>query len=139
MTTRYQTYRDGIKAALLAATGLGAQVETSTLRAFTRNETVLVLHSGKEIVSDEGPIGRATRMRELLCSVQTAGESRDDVAESVFAVALPIVLGYSAEGLVSLREMGTDDPKYVSGDLARMIVTKRFLLTYQTLEDSLSA
>lgn len=138
MTTLYQTFRNGIKAALIATPGLGAQVETSTLRAFTRSETALVLHSGKEFVSDDGPIGCATRVRELLCSAQTAGDARDDVAESIFEAALPVILGYAAAGLVSIQETGTDEPKYVPGDLGRMIVTKRFLLTYQTRENSLS-
>lgn len=136
MTTLFQTYRDGIKSALEAA-AVPAEIETSTLRAFTRAETVLVLHAGKEVVAD-GAWPRVERIRELLCSVHVAGDNREDLAEAIFEALQPIVMGYSADGIVQIDEFGTDEPRFTSGDQARMLVTKRFRITYQTDAHSLS-
>ena len=137
MTTLFQTYRDGIKAAVAATAGFPAQVETSTLRAFTRDDLVLVLHPGKEVIADEA-WPRVNRVRELLCSVHASGEDREDLAEQVFEALQPIVMGYDADGIVQIEEFGTDEPRYASGDQARMLLTKRFRIVYQTDSDSLS-
>lgn len=137
MTTLFQTYRDSIADALVAQAGFPAEVETSTLRAFTRNETVLVLHPGKEVVAD-GAWPRVERIRELLCSVHASGEDREDVAERVFEALQPIVMGFQGPGIVQIDEFGTDEPRFASGDQSRMLVTKRFRITYQTDADSLS-
>lgn len=140
MTTLFQVYRDGILAAIQAAPNFPALVETSTLRAFTRDEpSVLVLHTGKEVVSGEAAWPTSTRIRELLCSAQTAGEAREDFAEAIFEALQPIVMQFSAPGIVQIDEFGTDEPKFTSGDLPRMLMTKRFRITYQTQADSLSA
>lgn len=138
MTTLFQGYRDGIVAALRAVPVFPAEVETSTLRAFTRDDdAVLVLHPGKEVVAD-GAWPRAERIRELLCSVHAAGDDREDVAEAVFEALQPIVMRYTAPGIVQIDEFGTDEPRFTSGDQARMLVTKRFRITYQTDADSLT-
>lgn len=138
MTTAFQTYRDGIKDSIEASAGFPAEVSTSTVRAFTRDEDkVLVLHAGREVIAPDGAWPRVIRIRELLCSVHTAGADRDDYAEAVFEALQPIVMQYAAPGLVKVEEFGTDEPKYLQGDLARMITTKRFRLTYQTEENSL--
>lgn len=137
MTTLFQLYRDGIRDALLDAADFPAEVETSTLRAFTRDEVVVVLHAGKEVVVVEA-FPRVTRVRELLCSVHAGGEDREDQAEQVFEALQPIVMGFSSDGIVQIEEFGTDEPRFAGGDQARMLLTKRFRITYQTDSDSLS-
>lgn len=137
MTTLFQTYRDGIRAAISSVPGFPAEVETSTLRAFTRDETVLVLHAGKEVVVEES-FPRVTRIRELLCSVHASGADREDDAESVFEALHPIIMRYEAAGIVQIDEFGTDEPRFTAGDQARMLLTKRYRITYQTISDSLS-
>lgn len=138
MTTLFQIYRDSIKSLIESPGNFPAIVETSTVRAFTREDgAVLVLHSGKEVIVDEA-MPRVTRVRELLCSVHTRGEDGEDVAEAIFEALQPIVMGYTEEGIVQIDEFGTDEPKFVPGDLTRALVTKRFRITYQTLSDSLA-
>lgn len=137
MTTLFQKYCDGIRTALEAISDFPAEIETSTLRAFTRSEAALVLHAGKEIVVD-GSWPRVTRVRELLCSVHTAGEAREDEAEAIFEALQPVVMQYEDEGIVQIEEFGTDESRFASADSARMLTTKRFRITYQTDADSLT-
>jgi len=140
MTTRLQRYVDELYAVVEQVDGFPAAVERSTLRAFRRDEhPMLVIHQGREVISPDSAWPRSTRVRELLCTVHTAGAERDTSSEEVFEALQPIVIGYVADGLVQIEELGTDEPKYLQGDLDRMAVTKRFRLTYQTLDDSLSA
>lgn len=140
MTTRLQGYIDALYAAVDAAPGFPASTERSTLRAFSRDEpAMLVIHQGKEVVLPDSPWPMATRVRELLCTAHTAGADRDDASEAIFEALQPIVMNLTAVSLVLIEEFGTDEPKYMQGDLDRMAVTKRFRLTYQTMADSLAA
>jgi len=140
MTTRLQSYIDTLYAAVEAAPGFPAMVERSTLRAFSRKEpAMLVIHPGKELVLPDSPWPMATRVRELLCTAHTAGADRDDASDAIFEALQPIVMGLAAPSIVQVEEFGTDEPKYVQGDLDRMAVTRRFRITYQTMADSLAA
>ena len=139
MTTLLQTYVDALYQSVDSSPDFPAVTEKSTLRAFRREDPLmLVIHLGKEGVSPDSRWPRATRIRELLCTAHTAGADRDDACEAIFEALQPIVMGFSADGLVMIEEFGTDEPKYVQGDLDRMMVTKRFRITYQTMDDSLA-
>lgn len=139
MTTLVQRYLDGLYAAIESMPDFPALTERSTLRAFKRDDgPMIVIHLGKEAVL-EGPWPRSNRAREVLCTAHTAGEDREDQSEAVFEALQPIVMGFTADNLVQVEEIGTDEPKYAQADLNRMAVTKRFYFTYQTAADSLSA
>lgn len=136
--TLFSSYIRGITDALEAAAGFPAVVERSPVRAATRDEArrVCVLPGAESVEST--PLGRATREREILVNVHTSGDDHLDLAEETLAAVHPIVMLFSAEGIVSIREHGTDEPKYANADLRRQVVTKRYRITYQTDEHSLS-
>jgi len=139
MTTLFAGYLRGITDAMEASATFPAVVERSPVRAATREEArrICVLPGAESV---EGtPLGRATREREILLNVHTAGDDHLELAESVLEAAHPIVMLFRAEGIVSIREFGTDEPKYANGDLSRQVVSKRYRITYQTDEHSLSA
>lgn len=138
MTTLAQRYIEGMRAALEAAPNFPARVESSPVRAHTRNETAVVsLQLGTESVEGSGT-PRVTRSREVHLMVHTAGDEHLALCEGTFEAATPILMQYQAEAIVQIEELRTDEPKYANGDLTRQVVTKRFLVTYQTVDDSLS-
>lgn len=137
--TLMQSYINALYAAVDQAPGFPAQTERSTLRAFRREDNcMLVIHLGRETVLDDSPWPRSNRAREVLCTVHTRGDDQGALSEATLEALQPIVMGFSADGLVQVEEIGTDEPKFVQADLDRMAVTKRFVFTYQTMADSLA-
>lgn len=127
----------GMRDALEASPDFPAAVEPSPVRAMTRQDrkTVCVL-PGAEAV-DAMPIGMATRARQIHVVVHTAGDDHLELSEEVFSAAHPVVMSFEMDGLVSVEEVGTDEPKYANGDLTRQVVTRRYRVVYQTDEHSL--
>jgi hypothetical protein len=139
MTTRLLTILDGIYAAVEAVPDFPAGLERSTVRAFTREQSpMLVMHLGREVVSSDSPFPMADRMREILCSVHARGEQPDVEAEGVFEALQPLIMRFTAPGVIQIDEASTDEPKFRGADLSAVIITKRFVVTYRTLADSLS-
>lgn len=138
MTTLAMLYVKELRAALEAAPGFGAVVESSPVRAVTRDESkvISVQLGGESVESVNTP--RATRVREIHVLVHTAGDTHQEMAEEVFEQAHPIIMRYAGQNIVQVAEFGTDEPKYVNGDLRRQVVNKRYRITYQTDEHSLS-
>lgn len=138
MTTRTALYVKGIRAALGAVGAVPARLESSPVRAATRDAIpMLRVLPGREVVVS-GSIGCTARHREVHLWLHTAGDDHLDLAERVFEAAHPIVMAFQASGLVSVEEVGTDEPKYADADLTRQVVVKRYLFIYQTDEHSLS-
>ncbi|SAI58927.1 Uncharacterised protein [Bordetella ansorpii] len=136
MTTRLQQYIAGISDALTVA---GLKVEGSPIQALQRQDSqVCTLLPGQEDV-EASPVGRSTRGRLIRLAVHTAGDDHLAETEAVFEAAHPVIMAFVADGLVSIVELGTDEPQYVATDLSRQITGKRYLVTYQTDEHSLSA
>ena len=138
MTTLVEAYIDGIRSALRDAPSFPGFVESSPVRAMTREEhqVVCVLPGAESVVG--GGIGRSTRVREIHLVAHTAGDEHLSLAEAIFSSAHPVLMKFDAAGIVSIEEHGTDEPKYANADLRRQVVTKRYRITYQTDEHSLS-
>jgi len=138
MSTLFLEYVKGLRALLRADGSFPAKVEDSPVRASTRDDRqVICLLPGAEDVQLSA-VGRSTRVRELLFVMHTSGDEHLDLAEQIAAALHPIVMLFDAPGIVQIAEHGTDEPKYVNGDLARQALTKRYRITYQTDEHSLS-
>lgn len=138
MKTLVQVYIDEISALIESVPELRGKVERSPVRAKDRNASpVITLLPGREKV-EEASVATVNRHRELQVLVHTSGDEHMDVSERTFLIIHPIIMGYSADSLVLVQEIGTDDPRYRDGDLTRQVVTRRYLLTYQTADDSLS-
>lgn len=138
MTTRVQQYIDGLMTALQSDPDFPAALETSTLRAFRRDDyPVLVIHRGKEAVSESSTYGQYRRIRELCFTVHTAGDDREEDAEKVFASLQPIVMGYSGTDLNMVDEIGTGEPMFAQADRDRMATTKRFAFIYTTADSAI--
>lgn len=127
----------GLRDALESSPGFPAIVEPSPVRAMTRKDTQTVcVLPGAEAV-DAMPIGRSTRARQVHVVVHTAGDDHLELSEAVFAAAHPVLMAFEMDNLVSVEEVGTDEPKYANGDLTRQVVTRRYRVVYQTDEHSL--
>lgn len=139
MKTLVQLYVEGLHDALRSAAGFPALVEPSPVRAHTHAQAqVITVQVGAERVTDSAT-PRVTRMREIHLLVHTAGDDGLGLSERVFSAAHPVLMHFTGPGLVQVEELRTDEPRYVNGDLLRQAITKRYLFTYQTAEDSLSA
>lgn len=138
MTTLALRYVNDLRAALEAAPEFLAVVESSPVRAIGREEPMVIsVQLGAESV-ESVHMPRATRTREIHVLVHTAGDEHQAMAEQVFEQAHPVIMAYAGPNVVGIAEFGTDEPKYVNGDLRRQVVNKRYRITYQTDEDSLS-
>ncbi|MGV2895048.1 hypothetical protein ACNPPY_04595 [Achromobacter sp. AGC78] len=137
MTTLALTYVQELRAALKVA-GFPAVMEPSPVRAITREDPrVVSVQLGAESVESMA-VPRVTRVREIHLIVHTCGDDHLELAEDVFEAAHPLVMGYSGPNVIAVAEFGTDEPKYANGDLRRQVVTRRYRITYQTDEQSLS-
>lgn len=137
MTTLAMQYVEDLRAALKAAPGFPAEVESSPVRAVAREAPMVisVQLGGESVESLNSP--RVTRVREIHILVHTAGDDHQALAEKVFELAHPVVMAYDGPNVVEVIEFGTDEPKYVNGDLRRQVVNKRYRITYQTDEHAL--
>lgn len=137
MTTLALTYVQELRDALQAP-GFPAAMEPSPVRAISREDAQVVsVQLGAESVEGSA-IPRVTRVREIHLIVHTCGDDHLALAEAVFEAAHPLVMGYGGQNVVAVAEFGTDEPKYANGDLRRQVVTRRYRITYQTDEQSLS-
>lgn len=118
--------------------GIG-RVERSPYRAMTVDESrVVSVLPGRETVV-EGSTSRATRVREILVGFYTTGDDHLDDSEAVQEIVHPVVMGFYLDGIVKVEELGTDEPRWPrETDGRRQMVTKRYAITYQTDEHSLS-
>lgn len=140
MTSLAQQYVLELRLALEGAPGgFPAAVEASPVRAISREDPMVVsVQLGAESVQELSP-PRVSRVREIHLIVHTCGDDHLELSERVFEAAHPVVMGYGGPNVVSVAEFGTDEPKFANGDLRRQVVTKRYRITYQTDEHSLSA
>ncbi|MHC0506400.1 hypothetical protein [Achromobacter aegrifaciens] len=138
MTTLAMRYVNDLRTALRQELAGAAEVESSPVRAIAREEprVISVQLGGESVESINTP--RVTRVREIHVLVHTAGDDHQAMAEEVFERAHPVVMVYQGPNIVEIAEFGTDEPKYVNGDLRRQVVNKRYRITYQSDELSLS-
>lgn len=138
MTTALQGYIDALYDSIEALVPVINTERSPTLAIRREDCPVVVVHRGAEIISDDSPWPMSTRHRQLLVTVHGAGDGAEDDIDAVFAKLQPIFANFVADGVVQLEELGTDEPKYANKDLTRALVTRRWRLTYQTRQDSLS-
>lgn len=137
MTTLASQYIKELRKSLRAIVDFPALIEDSPVRAFNRDTQALCLTLGPEkVTSASHPM--VTRQRELHVQVHTSGNDHLDISEAIFQSAHPLIMRFDSSGVVQVDELQTDEPRYANGDLTRQVVTRRYLITYQTLEDSLS-
>lgn len=137
MTTLVQKYIQGLRNTLRTAEGFPAAIEDSPVRAYKRNEQIVSLMPGAEkVVGASHP--KVTRQREVHLLVHTSGDEHLVLCEQILEAAHPLIMNFSSENLIQVDEVQTDEPRYANGDMTRQVVTRRYLLTYQTFEDSLS-
>lgn len=131
-------YIDALLARIESVPSLQGAVERSPVRAHTRDASpVITILPGREKV-EEASIARVNRHREVQVLVHTSGNEHMDLCEQTFSLIHPLIMTYTADSLTQIQEIGTDDPRYSNGDLTRQVVTRRYLLSYQTADDSLS-
>jgi hypothetical protein len=139
MTTARESYIQGLIAVLEASPWFPAGVSRSVTVAFRREESpVLIVHRGAEEI--ENSLGDDTeRHCEILASVVSRAEAPDQEADEVMEVAHPIIMQYSAPGIVLIEEVGTNAPVFAGADGGACLVTTRYKIHYCTDRLSLSA
>ncbi|MBY0237871.1 MAG: hypothetical protein K2X55_01005 [Burkholderiaceae bacterium] len=139
MTTLREVYIEGIIAALEATPGFPAKVERSVNRAFTRQESpVLVVHRGGEDVNDSlnSSVFRAC---EVLVSVVTRSDVPDQVADEIMEIAHPVIMAYRGDRMMKILEAGTNAPVFSPADSQACLLTTRYNIQYTTARRSLTA
>jgi hypothetical protein len=138
MTTRRETFIQAIIAALEGAPGFPAAVERSVTRAFTRQESpVLVVHRGGEDVNDALNTS-VYRSCEVLVSVITRSDVPDQVADEIMEAAHPVIMAYRADGIMKILEAGTNAPVFSQADAQACLLTTRYTIQYTTSRRSLT-
>ncbi|MBR7961417.1 hypothetical protein KDW41_13285 [Burkholderia vietnamiensis] len=110
----------------------GVVIERSLFAAFASNEArVLVVHRGSDPVVDEN-VGVTTRECGVAVSAVVHADAPDREADVMFEVVHPIVMAFQTDGLIGVREAGTDEPQAGDADGGVGVVTMRYLFLYQT-------
>ncbi|NML62266.1 hypothetical protein HHL21_14510 [Massilia sp. RP-1-19] len=139
MTLR-EAYIEGLIADLRAAAGIGAMVERSIVKAFTREEdTVLVVHRGAESQPDNSRLGVIDRTCEILLSIVARGDAPDQLADAVLEVAHPLVMAYRAPRIIDVWEGPTDAPKFSDVGGTAGLITVHYFIRYRSGPNSLSS
>lgn len=129
MTTRRQRYINELILAFEAA-GVPASIERTVDGAFSRDEgVVLVVHRGRERPT-ASVSGSAKRDCELRLGVVTRGDDPEGSADAVLAVAHPILMAFKSEGLFTVSETGTDEPKFADGKVC--LITAHYVIQYKS-------
>ncbi|KGU62883.1 hypothetical protein Y037_3068 [Burkholderia pseudomallei MSHR983] len=135
MTTLRERFIEQLMAALSADENLldkGVVLERSLFAAFASNEPrVLVVHRGSDPVVEEN-IGVTTRECGVAVSAVVHADAPDREADVMFEAVHPIVMAFQADGLIGVREAGTDEPQAGDADGGVGVVTMRYLFLYQT-------
>ncbi|MGN7985146.1 hypothetical protein [Burkholderia sp. 22313] len=135
MTTLRERFIEQLMTAFSADERLhqqGVVVERSLFAAFEASEPrVIVVHRGSDPVVDEN-IGVTTRECGVAVSAVVHADAPDLAADAMFEVTHPIVMRFQADGLIGVREAGTDEPQAGDVDGGVGVVTMRYLFLYQT-------
>ena len=138
MTLR-ETFIQGLIAVLTAAPSLGAAVERSIIRAFGREEgMVIVVHRGGEAEPDNSRLGVIDRVCEILISVVARGDAPDQLADVVLEIAHPLVMTYTDTHIIDVWEGQTDAPKFADADGTAGLITVHYFIRYRTTPNSLT-
>ncbi|KWI49296.1 hypothetical protein WM06_21425 [Burkholderia cepacia] len=135
MTTMREQFIERLMLVLSNETRLrdvGVVIERSLFAAFASNEPrVMVVHRGSDPVIEEN-VGVTTRECGVALSAVVHADAPDREADVMFEVTHPIVMGFQADGLIGVREAGTDEPQAGDADGGVGVVTMRYLFLYQT-------
>jgi hypothetical protein len=140
MTTNRSTYLRGIADALAADTGLkqlGVVLGRSVWYAAPRTRgRVLVVSRGRDVVVDTN-IGRTTRNFIMSLSAIVWSPTPDDEADEIFSLSHPVVMSYSADGMLGITEGPTLEPQVGDEDGGMGILTMQYAIEYQTAPNAL--
>ncbi len=120
------------------ALNLPALVDRSVVNAWSvEDQDVVVIHRGKER-PDEDQYGVTDRLCEILISVVTRAAIPDQRVDTLMLQIHPIIMQYSAEGVIDVSEGETEAPKFAdqSGQVA--MITTHYRLIYRTSGTSLT-
>lgn len=138
MTLR-ESYIQGLIDLLTGTVGFPAGVERSITRAFTREESpVVIVHRGGEDL--ENTLGRITdRHCEILVTVLSRSDVPDADADEVMEIAHPLIMGFTAPGVELVQEVGTNAPLFSNANGQACMLTARYKILYSTDRRSLSS
>lgn len=136
--TLRETYIEGLMSAFQAS-GVSAKVERSLDVAFSREDgDVIIVHRGKED-PDNSVYGITDRMCDIMVSVLTRAAAPDKRADEIMVELHPLVVGYTADGIIDILEGQTDPPKFANTDGRACLITTHYTFHYRTAANSLSA
>ena len=112
-------------------------VYRSREQAFSHEELpVLVITRGKESVNDRN-LGYIDRTCEVLVSVFSKGNDPETEADTVLEKVHPLVMTFSGYDILSIDEIGTNEPDYEFFDENLCRVMVRYAIRYRTTPNTL--
>jgi hypothetical protein len=138
--TQRETYLQQLVAALAADADLkqlGVTLGRSIWHAARRQGgRVLVVSRGQDVPVDTN-IGRTTRNCVVMLSAVVWAPTPDTEADEIFALTHPVVMRFSADGLLGITEVPTSEPQVGDEDGGMGILTMQYAIEYQTAPDAL--
>lgn len=136
--TRRESYIQALVDLFEGTVGFPAIVSRTLEDAFCREEgKILVVHRGGELPNSTVS-GSALRECEIRLSTVTRGESPEADSDAVLEIAHPLVMTFKPAGLVQVKEIKTDEPKYGGGDGRACLITVHYVFRYNTSANTLS-
>jgi hypothetical protein len=138
MTTKRESFIQGLIAAFSAAPDFPAAIERTLDGAFTSDQgNVLVVHRGDETVTMDMD-GGAERNCTIVLSTVTRGGNPEGESDRILEAAYPLIMGFKAEGLMPVTERGTAAPKFSDRNEC-LLISAQFNFRYITSPGSLSS
>lgn len=139
MTTRRETYIQQLVDLFKNTAGFPAEVSRTLEDGFSREEgKILVVHRGGETLNSSVS-GSGLRDCEIRLSTLTRGDSPEEGSDSVLEIAHPLIMAFKPAGLVQVKELRTDEPKFGGGDGKVCLITVHYVFRYNTAANTLSA
>lgn len=117
-----------------------AKVERSLIRAYTREESpVLVIHRGTE-TADYGMYGVVDRTCEIMVSILIRGQNPEQEADEIMEIVHPAMMAYTVDPTVEILDVSegmTEAPVFAREDRSAVMLTTRYQIKYRTQPNTL--
>jgi hypothetical protein len=136
--TRREAYIQALIALFGSTPDFPAKLARTLDDAFSRDEgNILVVHRGNE-VPNTGTSGSALRDCGIRLSTITRGDSPEEESDAILEVAHPLIMTFRPAGLVQVKEIKTDEPKYGGGDGRTCLISVHYVFRYNTSPNTIA-
>lgn len=138
--TKRETLIQNLLAMFRAMPAFPAKVERSLIRAYTREESpVLVIHRGTETANYE-TYGVVDRTCEIMVSILIHSQNPEQDADEIMEIVHPAMMGYTNDPNVQILDVTegmAETPVFAREDRSAVMLTTRYQFKYRTQPNTL--